>query len=50
MIMIRALQSIAEHHHVVDDDRDVGVNVGAGVQYDDNHQMTSCRALLNIPH
>ena len=43
MIMITRL-SIAEHNHVVDDDRDVGVDVGAGVQYDDNHQMTSCRA------
>ena len=41
MIMITRL-SIAEHNHVVDDDRDVGV----GVQYDQDRQMTSCIVVL----
>ena len=43
MIMITRL-SIAEHNHVVDDDRDVGV--GVGVQYDQDRQMTSCIVVL----
>ena len=41
MIMITRL-SIAEHNHVVDDDRDVGV----GVQYDQDRQMASCIVVL----
>ena len=45
MIMITRL-SIAEHNHVVDDDRDVGVDVGVGVQYDQDRQMTSCIVVL----